>query len=294
MKTVNELKLIFHYLIKIGHSKQTAKLYLWGIGNYLIANPNAEKYRFKDILFYLSKKMDDASTPETNMNLLPPIKKYYHYLLDTGRRKDHPCRRLMLKSKRAKEFIYQDLFTSYELDLLMYREERYELLKTKNRVIISLLIYQGLTAGEMVSLKTICINFDKGSIFVKESRMNSRRHLEMKFHQQDLFYEYIFMTRKKMLKVNTEALLIGKLGTPITVDDINYLVSTFKPMFPERNLNAKTVRQSVIANWINEKHIPVEMVQLMAGHRCISTTIKYRFNSVEEERELINRFHPMK
>ena len=96
-----------------------------------------------------------------------------------------------------------------------------------------------------------------------------------------------------MIKVNTEALLIGKLRTPITIDDVNYLVSTFKPMFPERNLNAKTIRQSVIANWINEMSIPIETVQLMAGHKRISTTFKYKFKSVAEERELINRFHPL-
>ena len=98
----------------------------------------------------------------------------------------------MIKNKRAKEIVSQDLFTSFELGLLMFREERYELQKIKNQMILSLLIYQGLTAGEIVSLKTHHINLDKNSIFVKDSRMNTRRHLEMKFQQQELFYEYIF------------------------------------------------------------------------------------------------------
>ena len=186
MKVSNELKLIGNYLIKIGHSKQTAKLYLWGIGYFLRDNPDAENYRFKDILFYLSKKTDEYSSTQPNLNLLPPIKKYYNYLLDIGKRKDHPCRRLMIKNKRAKEIVSQDLFTSFELGLLMFREERYELQKIKNQMILSLLIYQGLTAGEIVSLKTNHINLDKNSIFVKDSRMNTRRHLEMKFQQQEL------------------------------------------------------------------------------------------------------------
>jgi len=87
--------------------------------------------------------------------------------------------------------------------------------------------------------------------------------------------------------------LEGKLGTPLTVDDVNYMVSTYKPLFPDRNLNALTIRMSVISNWLNEKHFPLEQVQLMAGHRWISTTARYRYTPIEEQREMINRFHPL-
>jgi integrase/recombinase XerD len=77
------------------------------------------------------------------------------------------------------------------------------------------------------------------------------------------------------------------------VDDINYLVSTFKGLFPDRNLNPKTIRQSVIANWLNEKKLALEQVQLMAGHRWISSTDKYRCVPMDQERELMNKFHPL-
>jgi integrase/recombinase XerD len=87
--------------------------------------------------------------------------------------------------------------------------------------------------------------------------------------------------------------MLAKDGTAITVGFINYLIKTLKPLFPDRNLNAKTIRQSVIANWLNEKKIPLEQVQLLAGHRWPSSTAVYRQNSIEEERELINRFHPL-
>jgi integrase/recombinase XerD len=64
-------------------------------------------------------------------------------------------------------------------------------------------------------------------------------------------------------------------------------------LFTDRNLNSKTIRQSVIANWLNEKKVPLEQVQLMAGQKWISTTAKYRQTSVEEQRTMINKFHPM-
>ena len=85
----------------------------------------------------------------------------------------------------------------------------------------------------------------------------------------------------------------GKLGTLISVDDIHYLVSTLKGLFPDRNLTPSNIRQSVIANWLNEKKIPLEQVQLMSGQKWISTTIKYRQNNIEEQRELMNKWFPI-
>lgn len=77
------------------------------------------------------------------------------------------------------------------------------------------------------------------------------------------------------MRQETNAFILGKLGNRITVDDINYLVSTYKELFPDRNLNPGTIRQSVISNWLNEKKLPLEQVQLMSGQRWISTTVKY-------------------
>ncbi len=54
-----------------------------------------------------------------------------------------------------------------------------------------------------------------------------------------------------------------------------------------------TIRQSVIANWLNEKKLPLEQVQLMAGHRWISSTLKYRQNNIEQQRELMNKWFPL-
>jgi integrase len=231
------------YLQHIGHSETTIKSYLYTVDIFLYLSPGAEKFKYKDILDYMSEK---------------------------GKHYD-----------RNRDVIHADLFTSQELELLIEREERYPALKLNNQVLTSLLIYQALTAGEIAALKVEHIDLDKGTVYVKESRTLAKRYLELQPKQYRLIDRYI------------HKLVLGKLGTPITTDDINYIVSTFKLLFPDRNLNSKTIRQSVIANWLNEKKIPLEQVQLMTGQKWISTTAKYRQTSVEEQRTLINKFHPM-
>jgi integrase/recombinase XerD len=284
------------YLERQGHTAQTIKSYAYQASIFLDANPKADTYKYKDIASFLS----DQSKAYKNLNyrnsILASIKRYYDYLIEVGKRNDHPCRRIFLKSgKRNKQVIHNDLFSSAELELLMQREERYEDLRLKNQVIISLLIYQALTAGEIAELKITNIDLDNGTVYLKGSQKLSRRHLELNPKQYRLMDNYLTIGRPKLKRkeIKTDRLILGKLGTPITVDDVNYIVSTFKSLFPDRNLNPKSVRQSVIANWLNERKMPLEQVQLLAGHKWISSTFGYRQTSSDEQREMINRFHPL-
>ncbi len=59
-------------------------------------------------------------------------------------------------------------------------------------------------------------------------------------------------------------------------------------------LNASTVRQSVIANLLNQKKLTVLQVQELSGMRYPSSAERYRSKDVEEQRKLINQFHPLK
>jgi integrase/recombinase XerD len=77
------------------------------------------------------------------------------------------------------------------------------------------------------------------------------------------------------------------------VDDINYLIETFKPLFPDRNLNPLNIRNSVIYNLLNVKRIPLEQVQLFVGHKWISTTARFLQAPMDEQRLLINKLHPL-
>jgi integrase/recombinase XerD len=123
--------------------------------------------------------------------------------------------------------------------------------------------------------------------------MGLRRHLEMHPKQYGFFESYINESRKQLLKIESNLLFISTRGIPSGKDDIRYVVETFKHLFPDRNLNPESIRQSVISIWLNEKRFPLEQVQLMAGHKWISTTVRYRQAPTDERRLIINRLHPL-
>lgn len=60
-----------------------------------------------------------------------------------------------------------------------------------------------------------------------------------------------------------------------------------------RKLSPQTIRMSVICNWLNERKIPLERTQELAGHKWPGTTEKYFKVDANAERELINKFFPI-
>jgi site-specific recombinase XerD len=282
------------YLIKLKHTSRTIKSYLYTVECFLSACPKAALFNYKQVSAHIGQMKSQYKNIRTVIAFLAGIKKYYDYLIEAGVREDHPCRTLFIRgSNRNSGVIHADLFSSAELELLLDRQERYPELKLKNQAMISLLIYQGLAPHEITNLKTHHINLDLGTIYVKESRTLAKRHLEIVPKQYRILDRYITDSREELISTDTDVFLVGKLGTPITVDDTHYIVSTYKGLFPDRNLTPMSIRQSVIANWLNEKNIPLEQVQLLAGHRWVSSTIKYRQNNHLQQRELINKWHPL-
>ncbi len=160
-----------------------------------------------------------------------------------------------------------------ELELLLERKERYADLQTRNQGVISLLIYQGLT-GEMAALTVQDINLGEGMIKIKATPKTNARG---SWRQSKLCY-----------CIN----IWVKQGTAESGEGIHYLVSTYKKLFADRNLNPKTIRMSVITNLLKEGK-DLRLVQTFAGHKYPSATERYKQSGIEELKQVIQKLHPL-
>ena len=275
------------------YSGQTVKSYMFAINHFLKMNPRAKRYKYKNIVEYMEEIGEQQSNAKYRVVILSAIKKYYDYLVMSGYREDHPCRKLNIKVNSNQAVQVQDLFSSEELQLLLTRENRYENLDKRNSVLLNLLIYQGLTSDEIIRLNVRDIDLDAGTVYVKASSNLNSRKLQLLAKQILLFSKYISEVRPRMLRSATDKLIIGKLGKPITVDSVHAMIEPLKPLFPDKNLNPKTIRMSVICNWLNEEKLALEHVQELAGHKWPGTTEKYFKADSLQQRELINRFFPL-
>ena len=286
------------------HQKSTADRYLRDIKAYLAEEPEAKRATYSDIINYLSRLRKRYSNKATVNRILHSIKKYYEYLTRTNQIQTNPAKNIHLKNYRNKDLQLQDLFTTKELESLLTETNwARKTNATRNKVIISLLIYQALTRQELTRLQTHQIDLEKATIKLPETPKSNARELPLKPNQIMLFYKYMNEDRMKLLRKNqsdlsTEAsakedmFLIDWHGKPVTEDVIRTLLEYCKRFFPEKNLNATTIRMSVIANLLKEGK-DLRMVQAFAGHKYPSTTERYKQNHIEELKQQIEKYHPL-
>ena len=275
------------------YSPDTAKAYGREIEIYLSNYPGAAKALYKDIADYIGRLRQRYNKPATISRILSSIKVYYDYLCNEGIRADNPAKAIRLRDQRSKDIQLQDLFSGEELEALMHRRERYANLDYRNKVLISLLIYQALHPREIENLLVENIDLNTGSIYIKATAKTAGRTLQLKPNQILLFHQYITEIRPKLLSGNpSNALLIGIRGEAMKGEDITkHVKRSFKQLYPARKVNAQTIRQSVIANLLKQGH-DLSVVQGFAGHKYPSTTERYKQSEIETLKAAINKHHP--
>jgi integrase/recombinase XerD len=288
MSTAIEKYLQEHY------TKQTTKAYIREIEIFITNNPNSKKYTYADVVNYIGAVRKKYLNPKTINRILSSIKAYYSYLCSTNQRKDNPTKAIKLRDKISRDIQLQDLFTPQELEILLNRKERYTNLEHRNKVLMSLMIYQGLQPRELANIKLTDINLQEATIFIKATNNTNSRTLPLKANQILLFQYYQTEIRKKLLKENeSKKYLVGIRGNDFTeVDITSHLKHNYKSLFTNRKVNAKTIRQSVITNLLKQ-HNDLRIVQSFAGHKYTSTTERYRQNDVELLQAAVNKYHPI-
>lgn len=274
--------------------KSSVESYLYDIEKYKKANKNADKYDYQKVMQYIELLRNNHKVSNVK-RVLASIKKYYEYLIEIGKRKDNPARAIKLRDSKENPIQLQDLFTEKELQsLLKPREERYPFLAKRNKVIMSLLVNQALRIGEIENIKLQDINLETATIQIHQTGITNARNLPLKAEQILLLHNYINHDRNKLKtwRNDKQALLLGKLGTPIKKEDVDYLVSTYQKQ-SKKKLNTTTIRQSVLANLL-AKNNDLRVVQHFAGHKSPDTTEKYRQTGLNALKTAIDKLHPIR
>jgi len=198
-------------------------------------------------------------------------------------------------SQNTKQFNKSPVSFSYTIyDALAQHLTRGKKIRTCFQSVMNLLVYQGLTVLEITRLKVSSIDLDKGTVRVTGGQMLTSRELELKPSQYAVLYKYIKEDRKNLNRIKSDCLFFSSHRTPLQEDNIrNHIEKTFRMLYPERKLNAKSIRDSVISYWINDLKIPIDQVQLLAGHRWLVSTERYLKNPDIEDRDMLKAVHPL-
>ena len=273
-------------------SKQTIKSYLYEIEKFKKHYKNPEKLNYQELMNYVELLRKNYN-PQSIRRTIYAIKKFYDYLLETGKVKYNIAKNIKIRDGKENPLQLQELLTEKELlQLLEPRKERYKILEKRNQIIISLLVNQALLVSDIENLRIENLDLKNAKIKVKSTGITNERILDLKAEQILLFYEYLKEDRELLEKQKTSFFLLNKLGSKITADDINYLVSTYQKGFTKKITSVK-IRQSVIKLKLDGGE-NLRKVQYFAGHKHADTTEKYRETGIEALQTAINQYHPIK
>jgi len=292
--------MILEEYLKKKYSKSTFASNLYNIKRFTDYYQNrAETATYTDILNYIAhlRKNYDLH-PKTLRHCLYAVKIYFNYLLEIGKRKDHPCSELFLKDKINRQIQVDNLYSSETLEsfLKTFKIKRKERLKRRNEVIITLLIYQALTVSEISDLEVENIDLENGEIQIKKGHHQQKRTLPLQAKQILLFYNYLEKERKELLVFNKENpiisyFILGQYGEKINPHGISKMINEHRK--PSEKLQPMKIRQSVIANLLKKEN-DTRIVQVFSGHRRASTTVQYKQTELEALQNAVNQYHPIK
>lgn len=283
------------------YSDSTLKSNLYNIKRFRDYYPNrSETATYQDILHYISylRKHYDLH-PKTLRHCLYGVKLYFNYLLAIGKRKDHPCRELYLQDKIDKQVAVDRLYSRGQL-LNFYKSYRSKesRLITRNKTILSLLIYQGLTVRELTQLNKKDVDLESGTItIVNKSSKNTKspksRILPLQARQVLVLYHYIKEDREQLLSLFTkdsDTLFLSKQGRVLHPESINRIINENRDA--SDRIPPLRIRQSVIAN-LAKQTSNIRLVQEFAGHRSTTTTLQYQQTALEALAKSIENYHPL-
>jgi len=283
--------------LKENYSLTSVNSYKNIINRYLLAvGERADKASYTDVLDYIGLLREQNLHPKSLRNNLFAIKIYYRYLVATGKRKDHPCQYLYLKDQINRAIQVESL---YPKEILQELYETYQAKNSENqqrdKIIISLLVYQALSVLEISQIKVSNVNLEAGTVKIKPNSKNKGRTLSLKPNQILLFHNYLKNERKKYHRrqkpsKREDYFVLSEAGLQLWQGGINRMINRGKDK--QNKLIPLKIRQSVIAHLLKENN-DIRIVQEFAGHRRTASTEAYKQTGLEELKSAIERLHPL-
>jgi integrase/recombinase XerD len=305
------------YLKQQDLSKTTVEMYHYHTMDFISFldkdNTEIENCTEKEIMLYLNHLQKKGIDNTTKKIRLYALKHFFNFQIETQKRECNPVKRIKIASGQ-KQKLYptlspqelQSIYENYQVPTQEHPKSHhnwftaYKLSKERNKVILGLLINQGITTAEVSRITIEDLDLRQGKIDIRGGRIGKDRTLELKSNQIMDIMEYVYKTRNELLKYHPQESKQLFLSTPSSgalYASGNGNLQIFKGLTSElkqknrRFINFLQVRTSVITQWLKQYNL--RQVQYRAGHKNIISTEAYLINDMDDLQQEIENYHPI-
>ena len=305
------------YLKQKELSKTTVKAYQYHVLNFITFldkdNTEIEQCTEKEVMLYMGDVQKKGVDNITRKLRLYALKHFFNFQIETGKRENNPAKRIKITGSQ-KQKLYpilspQELQALYENYTVPQKDDKrshhnwftnYRISKERNKVILGLLVNQGITTAEVNRILIDDLDLRKGTIDIRGGRIGKDRTLELKSNQIMDIMEYQYTTRNELLQYHDKQTKQLFLSTPASgqttaketekLEIFKRLTEDLKAQNP-KFINFLQVRSSVITQWL--KTYNLRQVQYKAGHKHIISTEAYLINDTDDLKNEIDNYHPI-
>jgi integrase/recombinase XerD len=253
-------------------------------------------FDYKKAVCYVDYLQQRHKNIRTINSKLAGTRQYFNYLMETGEALENPFAEIIVRGDKTKKML-NNLLSMDELEDLYYSypmaknaRPNVQLADKRNKVMLGLMVYQGLSTTDMKRLQPEHIQPQKGKIYLPSGRIGGRRELALKPWQVMELMEYLTQIWPELAR-KKQADELFPVSNGRLSDTVAHIIKKLKSV-NHKVKNIHQIRASVIVHWLTKHNL--REVQVMAGHRRISTTERYVQEDLKQLQQMVNAYHPLK
>jgi site-specific recombinase XerD len=261
----------------------------------------AEQITYNELLGFMQWCSRKGASQRTIQHYIGSLRHVYDYLIRDGKVDKNPVADITVKGVKRK--VLYHILETHTLHALYHKYPVDTHSDRRNKVMLGMLVYQGLKTTELRKLSVQDVKLREGKLHVPGSNSSNSREMLLEPPQIMDLYDYTLQVRPLLMQMESKRKHQGKTAS----DDLfiaeggkqssrglntfmRQLMLTLKAHNPQV-VSVKQIRASVITKWL--KMYNLREVQYLAGHRYISSTESYLQNDMQGLQEEIQQFHPL-
>ena len=280
------------YLQQKQYSPTTVSRYTEGVQSFLDwlnqEDIKAQEFTYTELLDFMRYCHQRGVSKRSVHNILCVVRHYCNYLVMEKKRADNPAAGVFIRGLVRK--LPTNLLTMEELETL-YQQYSLQLnVDSSKKIMLGLMVYQGLSVGELMRLEAMHIKLREGTVFIKGTKRTGERLLNLHGCQITELQAYL-----QKNKFKEGALFMEKRKKPLSERNINNRVKHMFDQLKRLNpkvINAKQIRSSIITHWLRKNNL--RQVQYLAGHKYVSSTERYQVSNLDDLKSELGQHHPMR
>ena len=210
-----------------------------------------------DILNYLESLIQKGYSKSSQNQHINAIKFYYEKVLGKKREfyyVERPIKDKKLPVVLSKEEVQRLFQKSYNL---------------KHKTILAIIYSCGLRVSEMINMKITDIDYERNTIWIRNSKSNKDRQVQLAFQIQELIKQYTLRYKPKQYLIN------GMNGGKYSSASIQKMIkATARRAAIVKDITPHALRHS-FATHLMENGTDIRFIQHILGHSNIQTTQIY-------------------